>query len=37
MKDERRRAGLGDVLGVLDADDPEVGLLPGRAERCRGW
>ena len=33
---QRRRAGLGDVLGVLDADDPEVGLLPGRAEDVAG-
>ena len=33
---QRRRAGLGDVLGVLDADDAEVGLLPGGARRCRG-
>ena len=32
-----RGAGLGDVLGVLDADDPEVGLLPGGARGCRGW
>jgi HAD superfamily hydrolase (TIGR01490 family) len=24
------------VLGVLDADDPEVGLLPGRAEQLAG-
>ena len=36
MKDERRGAGLGDVLGVLDADDPEVGLLPGGAEDVAG-
>ena len=33
---QRRGAGLGDVLGVLDADDPEVGLLPGRAEDLAG-
>ena len=33
---QRRGAGLGDVLGVLDADDPEVGLLPGRAEDVAG-
>ncbi len=33
---QRGGAGLGDVLGVLDADDPEVGLLPGRAEDLAG-
>ena len=36
MKPERRVAGLGDVLGVLDADDPEVGLLPRGAEDLAG-
>ena len=29
-------AGLGDVLGVLDADDAEVGLLPGGPEDVAG-
>ena len=33
---ERGVAGVGDVLGVLDADDPEVGLLPGGAEDVAG-
>jgi len=33
---EGGRAGLGDVLGVLDADDAEVDLLPGRAEDVAG-
>ena len=33
---ERGVAGLGDVLGVLDADDPEVGLLPRGAEDVAG-
>ncbi len=36
MKLERGVAGVGDVLGVLDADDPEVGLLPGGAEDLAG-
>ena len=36
--DERQRgvAGVGHVLGVLDADDPEVGLLPRGARRSPG-
>ena len=33
---ERGVAGVGDVVGVLDADDPEVGLLPGGAEDVAG-
>ena len=33
---ERGVAGVGDVLGVLDADDPEVRLLPGGAEDLAG-
>ena len=37
MKASAELAGLGDVLGVLDADEAEVGLLPGGRRRCRGW
>ncbi len=33
---QRRLAGVGHVLGVLDADHPEVGLLPGRAHDLPG-
>ena len=33
---ERRAAGLGDVLGVLDPDEAEVGLLPGGPEDLAG-
>ena len=33
---ERGVAGVGDVLGVLDADDAEVGLLPRRTEDLAG-
>src|SRR3954447_193029 len=33
---ERRRACLGDVLGILDPREPEVGLLPGRAQDVPG-
>ena len=36
MKPSADVAGVGDVLGVLDPDDPEVGLLPGRAEDLAG-
>ncbi len=33
---ERRGSCVGHVLGVLDADEPEVGLLPGRSQDVAG-